>query len=226
MSTPEGFIIPSNFSAVNMQQSAGRVFVGTTSSGQPFRFFTQEEHNKRLSEELGYEKKELIEYVEFVLDSKNKYCARIDKNIFQQHPEILADYSRWKAGKESNVTEVKDWEVLTHGEMGMLIVAGFTTVEQIFASSDDKLMMIGTNWKDVKIKAEHHIKAKEKQANGHIAVTEMKELKDALAEKDNQIAKLMEIANDKLNAVTAPVKKAASKLKKKPTKVKNANSDS
>lgn len=194
MTIPEGFVLPTNYND-SLAQSAGRAYVGMAGN-RPFRFFTQEEYNPLKSEQLGYECKETVEFCEFLVDTKNKYCPRIDKHLFTQHPEILSEYQRWKEGKKSNVTEVKDWEVLSHGEMGQLIVAGFYTVEQIANAQEDQAMLIGTNWKDLQVKAQLHVKAKNKEQNKEQANQEFMELKQALAEKDAQIQQLMEVSQN------------------------------
>lgn len=195
MSTPEGFIIPTNYNGVDMSQSAGRAYTGMA-NGQPFRFFTQEEYNALKSEQLGYEVKETTEFCEFLVDAKNKYCPRIDRHLFTQHPEILAEYQRWKEGKKSNITDIKDWGVLSHGEIGQLIVAGFYTVEQLADANDEKAMMIGTNYKDLMNKAKLHVEAKNRSAKKDSSESEALELKKALAEKDAQIAQLMEVSQN------------------------------
>lgn len=204
-----------DYSGVNSAQKTGRVYFGAR-AGLRFRFYTQEEHNLLKSEQLGYEYREPVEFCEFTIDSKNKYCPKIDVHLFNKHPEILQDYQAWKKGVESGVTLIKDWDIITPGEKGQLFMAGFDTVESIEQASEEKLYAIGTNWKDVKRKADHHIAAKSKEDLTEQAIKAKQELTAVLEAKDEQIQKLSEMVAQLMNKVEA-------KAEVKPAAVKKTN---
>ncbi len=216
---PEGFQIPTISQNV-LAAGAGiaEVYTGMI-KGQPFRFYTTEIHNAKKSALAKYEVKDTVDMVEFYVDTKNNYTHRIDAHIFTQHPEILPDYSKWKDGKKSDVTEVQAWEAITFSEMGMLIAAGFKTVEQIEAADRDTLMRIGTHWEETLNKAKQHMETKRRAKSKDKAEEEAEELRASLAASQSQINSLTELlAEFKKNmAVSATKKKAkTSTAKRKP----------
>jgi hypothetical protein len=166
-----------------------KAYAGTSGKAS-FYFYTIEQVNRKRSDELGYECKDTIEIVEFKNDSKCSPAHPIDAATFEMHPEILGDYQRWKQGKESDITEVRNWEAVGVGEIGMLIAAGFYSVEQVVATPDNELMVLGLAWKDIKMKAEQHMKAKLRVRQGLADKAEMSDLQKELAKRDAELAEL------------------------------------
>lgn len=158
--------------------------------GSNYRFYTIEQVNKVKSDEAGYEVKDIIEIVEFKNDSKCSPAHRIDASLFSMHPEILGDYAKWKEGIATGVTEVKNWDAISTSEMGLLISRGFTSVEHIATTSDQELMVLGLGWKDYKIKAQQHMKAKDRVKNGIAEKEELTQVQVELAKRDAEIAEL------------------------------------
>lgn len=213
---PEGFQIPTQYNSVagNSAVMTASVYTGMV-KGQPFRFYQIEVLNAKKSTENRYETKDKIDMVEFYVDTKNKYAHRIDPQIFREHPEILADYSRWKEGRQSDVTEVKDWDAISYSEMGMLIAAGFHTVEQIVAADKERLMMIGTHWEDTLLKAKQHMESKHRAKRKDAAEEEAEELKASLAVSKAQIQDLaMMLEEYKKQLAASPVIQKNKKRKK------------
>lgn len=158
------FQIPTAYS-INDGIAVPRAYQGH-SQGSNYRFFTVEIPNKLKSDKAGYEVRDTVEMVEFKNDSKCSPAHRIDASLFSMHPEILSDYAKWKEGVASGVTEIKDWDVLSTIEMGLLISRGFTSVEHIANTPDNELMVLGIGWKDYKIKAAQHMKRKQIERDG------------------------------------------------------------
>jgi len=187
MGTPEGFIIPSNYQGAS--SGVATAFVGSN-GGQPYRFFFDEVYNPKESEEQGVEVKKTIEMVEFIVDYKTKFCHRIDPHLFKNHPEILKDYQLWKEGRKSNVTPVVEWEAIGYGDMGMLISAGFVTVEQIAEADRDRALQMGMGWADLWSKAKQHVATKNKATDDAQLAGEARTLKEAMSQKDQELAEL------------------------------------
>jgi hypothetical protein len=167
---PENFIIPTQYGQANNGVANVNAYSGQA-AGRPFKFDVIKVRNAKLSEERGLEVEDSVEIVEFINDEKSSCALRIDPSLFQSHPEILADYEKWKSGKQSGITDVKEWTAISHVELGMLIARGFQSVEQIFESPDEKLQTLGLIWKDIKNKAKLHMNTKNKE-RGIISETE------------------------------------------------------
>lgn len=158
-----------------------------------YYFYTIEEVNRKKSDEAGYEVRDTIEICEFKNDAKCSAAHRIDASLFEMHPEILADYQRWKQGKVSDITEVRQWDAISVGEMGTLIACGFYSVEQIVSSSDQELMVLGLAWKDIKMKADQHMKKKIRERQGIAEKEELSAMQAELAKRDKELAELREM---------------------------------
>lgn len=158
--------------------------------GANYRFYTIEEVNWLKSKEAGYEVKDIIEVCEFKNDSKCSPAHRIDASLFSMHPEILADYHKWKNGVASGITDIKDWDAINTVEMGLLISRGFSSVEHIVATSDQELLTLGLGWKDIKIKAQQHMKKKQMDRDGIAEKAELSEMQKELAKRDAEIAEM------------------------------------
>jgi hypothetical protein len=157
VNTPEGFVMPQLGEIVN---GVASTYIAQN-QGKSFRFETVRELNQMKSEQAGVE---LFDDVDVVIFFKDKYEAcslRCDRHTFSDHPYIIAEYNRWKAGQKSNVTDVRSWKAITEHELVMLLRSGFLTVEQVNGASDDQLMMLGLGWEDIKLKAARHMKSKE-----------------------------------------------------------------
>jgi len=177
--------------AYNMRDGIAtpKAYAGTSGKAA-FYFYTIEQINRKKSDELKYEVKDTIEIVEFKNDSKCSAAHPIDASTFQMHPEILADYQRWKQGKESDVTEIRNWDAIGIGEIGMLIASGFYSVEQIVATPDNELMVLGLMWKDIKMKADQHMKKKIRERQGIAEKEELSAMQAELAKRDKELAEL------------------------------------
>jgi hypothetical protein len=182
------FQIPTDYEVGN-GVATPKAYAGHNKKSQYF-FYTIEEYNKKKSDEAGHEIKDVIEICEFKNDSKCSPAHRIDASLFSLHPEILQDYQRWKQGKVSDITEVRNWTALTVGEMGNCIACGYYSVEQIAASTDTELMILGLGWKDIKIKAAQHMKKKDMARRGEAEKTELTHMQTELAKRDAELAEL------------------------------------
>jgi len=213
MNAPEGFIIPTQYGNYANNGNVAAAYVGTA-KGQAFRFFTARIHNVKKSEESGIETHDVIEFVQFQND---KYCSpthRIDASLFKLHPEILADYKRWKDGKDSKITTILDWETITHSEKGILIASGFETVEQIADSPDERVMAIGPEWKNIKSKALQHIKAKKLEAGEQEISNEFQRMGAELTAQKNENEELRKMIMDLKATVDAKPNKPIKGRKK------------
>ncbi len=184
---PEGFIIPTNYE--NLSQGSAKAYVGLA-NGQPFRFFQEDILSLKKSEEAGYEVYEKKDMVEFLLDAKSKNALRCDPHTFLAHPEILADYRKWKEGKISNFTDIQEWAAISHGEMGMIIAAGFSTVEQIAEATKERIDELGVYGEAIRRKAEQHVNSKKKAIRQEDQTNELIELKKQLADKNKEVSEL------------------------------------
>lgn len=182
------FQIPTAYSMAS-GVATPKAYAGQNQKSQYF-FYTIEEVNRLKSDKAGYEVKETVEIVEFKNDSKCSPAHRIDASLFSMHPEILSEYQRWKQGKVSDLTEIRSWDALTVGEMGTLIACGFYSVEQVAASTDQELMILGLGWKDIKIKADQHMKKKMRERQGLAEKAELSEVQQELAKRDAQIEEM------------------------------------
>ncbi len=233
---PEGFIIPKQYGAVNQGVANVSTYSGVA-AGRPFEFKVIKQRNAKKSMELGYEVDDEIEVVEFLNDEKCTYCPRIDADLFANHPEILPEYTKWKTGVESGITEIKDWDGLSWGEMGTLIARGFRSVEQIESATEVQLQTIGLNWKDIKRKADLHMATK-RRARGEIQETEQvsnlileaQTAKARSAEMEAEMVKMREQLEmlmasktvEKVEVATVAPKKVA--VKKAPTRTPGVQS--
>lgn len=182
------FQVPSEFNIGN-GVATPKAYAGHNQRSN-YYFYTIEEVNRKKSDEAGFEVKDVTEICEFKNDAKCSPAHRIDASLFEMHPEILADYQRWKQGKVSDVTEVRNWDALSVGEMGNLIATGFYSVEQVASSSDTELMVLGLGWKDVKMKADQHMKKKMRDRQGIQENLELSQMQKELAVRDEQLAEL------------------------------------
>lgn len=186
--SPE-FQLPQEYNLLGKGVAVPKSYSGHN-KGSNYTFYTIEQVNNRRSKELGYEVTDTVEIVEFKNDAKCSAAHRIDASLFEMHPEILGDYERWKKGKESDVTEVRTWDAISVGEAGRLISCGFTTVEQIVATPDQELMVIGLIWKDIKLKAEQHMKKKLMKEQAKLEKDQMSLMQQELAKRDAELAEL------------------------------------
>lgn len=184
---PEGFKIPTNYE--NISAGATKAYVGI-SNGQPFRFFQDKVLNAKKSEEAGFEIYDDVDLIEFILDSKCKNVLRCDRHTWVAHPEVLADYRKWKEGKVSNLTDIESWTAISHAELGMLIACGFSTVEQIVEADQEKIDMLGLSGSQLRKKAEQHVNSKKREVNKDSANEEILTLKNELKAKDSEVKEL------------------------------------
>lgn len=200
---PSQFVQP-QLGAIN--NGVAPTFISQT-GGTPFEFKVIKQHSPKKSEELGYEFLEDVEIVLFYIDDKTVCSRRIDKTFWQDHPEILPEYERWKAGKSANMTDLREWTAVSHSEIASLFRAGFICVEQILEASDERLMAIGPDWKEVKRKAEQHLKAKTEKVEAGKYAEELSALKLERERDRAEAAELrafMEEMKRELEAAKAP----------------------
>jgi hypothetical protein len=161
MSLPEQFVMPSLGNVI--PQNGQAVYV-SQHQGSPFAFNTVKVYNAQKSLELGYEYEDEVDVVTFLVDNNNATKAtavhRCDRNTFREHPEVMADYKRWKDGQKANVTDIRNWKAASYDEIGNCIRSGFMFVEQIAEAPEENLMILGSNYKEIRQKALMHTKAK------------------------------------------------------------------
>lgn len=167
--------------------------------GVPFSFEMHDEVNAQKTLEVGVETMDTIEIVKFYNDPKNVAVHRITKKLFSYHPEILAEYERWKAGKASNITDLREWKAISPAEVGSCFRAGFMCVEQIVDASEERLHALGPDWKVIHTKAKAHKAKKEGIAESAKASTLVIELREEMRKRDEvheaQMKSLMETFN-------------------------------
>lgn len=168
-----------------------------TDKGTLFKFFTKKVTNLKKSLKAEKEVEDDVDFVEYANDIRTRYHARINSHLFRDHPELYAHYQKWKEGKKADVSDIREWQALSHGETIKCMQAGFFYVEQIHEDTEDRLYSLGTDWKEIKKKADLFIATKiEKRAGGSTAEKFQKveaenlSLKEAMADMQKQLAEL------------------------------------
>jgi len=168
-----------------------------TERGTVFKFFTQKVHNLKKSEQAGKEIEDDVDFVEYINDHKTRYHARIDSHLFKEHPELYSHYQKWKEGKKADVSDIREWSAISHGEMIKCIQAGFFYVEQIGEATEDRLYSLGSDWREIKKKADLFLATKKEKREGGSTSEKFKKveaenlsLKAAIEEMQRQIAEL------------------------------------
>jgi hypothetical protein len=168
-----------------------------TEKGVVFKFFTQKILNQKLSEKAGKEVEENVDFVEYFNDIRTHYHARVDSHLFRDHPELYSHYQKWKEGKKADVSDVREWVAISHGEIVKCLQAGFFYIEQIHEATEDRLYSLGTEWRELKKKADLFIASKVAKREGGTTSEKFQKieaenlsLKEALQEMQKQVAAL------------------------------------
>lgn len=165
--------------------------------GALFKFVTVKILNAKVTEEKGVETYDSVDCVEYYSDTKTRHTPPVDKQLLQMHPEIYQHYQNWKAGQKNDVTDIREWTGISHNEMITCAQAGMFFVEQIAESPEEKLYSLGSNWQELKRKADIFVATKKAKKEGQATAdkftaieSENLSLKEALAQMQAQVALL------------------------------------
>lgn len=165
--------------------------------GCVFKFLTVKVLNQKETDKQGIEIYDEVDCVEYASDTKTRYTAPIDSHMMKRHPELYAHYQKWKEGRKADVTDIREWTGISHNEMINCMQAGFFFVEQIHQSEEGKLYGLGSDWKEIKRKADifvstKKIKKEAEEASSKFVHIEAENLslKNALAEMQKQVEML------------------------------------
>lgn len=168
-----------------------------TDKGCVFKFITVDILNQKETDRRKVETFDKVDCVEYASDTKTRHTARIDASLLKLHPELYSHYQKWKEGKKQDVTDIREWNGISHNEMISCIRAGFFFVEQLSESPDERLYALGSDWKEVKRKADIFVATKKAKKEGQATAdkfsaieSENLSLKEALAQMQAQVALL------------------------------------
>ena len=117
-------------------------------------------------------------------------------------PFAFSEYEAWKDGREAGVdgTDLKNWPGVTPAQLKMCLNATIKTVEHLAEANADTLRKIGMGAVALKEKAAAYLGAAQTNKASEAVVAlrvEMDGLKDMIATRDDQIAKLQESLDTK-----------------------------
>lgn len=116
-------------------------------------------------------------------------------------------YQRFIDQKDSDETQLEEWELLTEGERLQLFVGGINTVEQLAGYDDNQIHRLGIGAVALKARAQQHVAAKKPQGPSTdeliMIAEENKKLRQEAAERDQAFFAMQERLA-KLESAKAP----------------------
>lgn len=133
----------------------------------------------------------------------------VQKSRFPQEwlDKIEAAYARWKKGEDMEVegTPIKNWPVLSPGQVKTCLEMHIQSVEQLAAASDEAVHSLGMGWMGLRQRARDWIKAQQGEAGKLSAQLEASKVE--LAGKEARIKQLEE----QVKALTAKIEEILQK---------------
>lgn len=168
-----------------------------TDKGCLFRFLTVKVLNVKETEKAGIEVFDDVDCVEYASDTKTRHCPPIDKQLLKTHPELYSHYQKWKEGKKNDVSDIREWSSISHNELVTCMRGGFFFIEQLAEASEERLYALGSDWKEIKRKADIFVATKKAKKEGAATAEKFNSierenlsLKEALAQMQAQVALL------------------------------------
>lgn len=126
---------------------------GHNEHGVGYRFFIHEIYNDTKSKQLGYEKYDEIEMIEWLLDKNNKPVERV-RLLAQDYPGLLrlndegeaiggqyaSAYNRFKEGRDAPGLSLERWGVPSTAQIKTFASLGVFTVEQLAMQDRQKML--------------------------------------------------------------------------------------
>lgn len=202
---PEGLIVtPTKFEPTGnplvMRPTYGSI--GT----QHVRFYTHETYSGSDSEKAQKEVKKQVDICEIQNDKFTKVPIRVN-DLSRAQKAILAPlYERFKTQKDSNETQILDWDAVTDNEKIFLGQLGVMTVEQLNSFTGQDVYKLGPGAEELIARAKRHMKSKEEK-NGPT-----NELALLRKEKEELAARLKRLEDSYMEKEIEKAKQAAPKV--------------
>ena len=205
MPAPENFVIPTVGSTT--QTSGVLKAVASAVGAQSFRFYVGKIYDGESSKKLNKETYKPVEMVSFKNDPYSSYDCMVKDMDMEQRIKTQELYQRFIDQKDSDETQLEEWELLTEGERLQLFVGGINTVEQLAGYDDHQIHRLGIGAAALKARAQQHVAAKKPQGPSTdeliMIAEENKKLRQEAAERDKAFFAMQERLA-KLEAAKAP----------------------
>lgn len=194
MPAPENFIIPT---VVSSTQTSGVLKAVASSVGaQAVRFYVGKSYDGETSKKLNMETYKPVEMVSFKNDPYSSYDCMVKDMDMEQRIKTQELYQRFIDQKDSDETQLEEWELLTEGERLQLFVGGINTVEQLAGYDDNQIHRLGIGAVALKARAQMHVAAKKPPAVTNdeliLIAAENKKLREEAADRDRQFYAMQE----------------------------------
>lgn len=205
MPAPENFVIPTVGS--NTQTSGVLKAVASAVGAQSVRFYVGKIYDGESSKKLNKETYKPVEMVSFKNDPYSSYDCMVKDMDMEQRIKTQELYQRFIDQKDSDETQLEEWELLTEGERLQLFVGGINTVEQLAGYDDNQIHRLGIGAVALKARAQQHVAAKKPQGPSTdeliMIAEENKKLRQEAAERDQAFFAMQERLA-KLESAKAP----------------------
>lgn len=194
MPAPENFIIPTVGSST--QTSGVLKAVASSVGAQAVRFYVGKSYDGETSKKLNMETYKPVEMVSFKNDPYSSYDCMVKDMDMEQRIKTQELYQRFIDQKDSDETQLEEWELLTEGERLQLFVGGINTVEQLAGYDDNQIHRLGIGAVALKARAQMHVAAKKPPAVTNdeliLIAAEKKKLREEAADRDRQFYAMQE----------------------------------
>lgn len=214
MGIPENFVLPDVSKISPTGPSVVRPVYGNLGS-QYVRFYTHKEYSGADSTRQDIEVYRTVEICEIQNDKFSKAAIRVSDLTPQQQIDLAPLYEQFKTQRDSNATQVMQWDAVTENEKVLLLSAGICTVEQLNALSKEETFRLGVGAESFMERAKRHLAAKEatkssdRTAEMQLLAEENRKLKEKLKEKESAMfARHVNIASEERKTKGRPKKEA------------------